>query len=144
MKKTQKKQGRCDQFHLLAALLARWRHPVASTNAVDLIYWAMRAVSYRCTATAIKMASKVVTFFRHCFICCSPGSRWGNRVSSRPIATSSGFESSPGHAASGNAVCVALAHCHDHQNGQQRNIILMPSSILSSTITVAKDHVMVH
>jgi hypothetical protein len=29
--------------------------------------------------------------------------------------TSSGFRSSPGHAASGKAVCIAPAHCHGHQ-----------------------------
>ncbi len=66
------------------------------------------------------------------------------RASSCPMAASSGFRSSPGHAKLGNAICIAPLHRHGHQNGQQRSNILMPSSILSSTITVAKDHVMVH
>jgi hypothetical protein len=32
------------------------------------------------------------------------------------MAASSGFRSSPGHAASGDAVCIALAHRSGHQN----------------------------
>jgi hypothetical protein len=38
----------------------------------------MRAVLYRRTAAAIKMASLLGTFFCHRFICCCPGGRWGN------------------------------------------------------------------
>jgi hypothetical protein len=53
MKKLKKTQGRLDKFHLLAAILARWWHPVASTKALDLLNWAMRAVLYQHTATAI-------------------------------------------------------------------------------------------
>jgi hypothetical protein len=34
-----------------------------SNIALDLLYWEMYAVSYQCTAVAIKMASKVGTFF---------------------------------------------------------------------------------
>jgi hypothetical protein len=60
------------------------------------------------------------------------------------MAASSGFQSSSGHAALGNAICIAPVHRHGHQNGQQQRIILMPLLILSSTITVAKDHVVVH
>ncbi len=53
----------CDQLLLLAAILAQWRHPVASSEALDLFYQAMHTVLYRRTATAIKMASKVGVFF---------------------------------------------------------------------------------
>jgi hypothetical protein len=53
----------CDQLQLLAAILAQWQHPVASTKALALFYWAMRAVLYRRTTVAIKMASKVGQFF---------------------------------------------------------------------------------
>jgi hypothetical protein len=60
------------------------------------------------------------------------------------MAASSGFQSSPGHAALGNALPIAPADRHDHQIGQQRKNMLMPSLILSSTITIVKDHVMVH
>ncbi len=67
-----------DQLHLLTAILARWQHPVASIKALDLLHQAMHAVLYRCTAAAIKMASKVGSFFRCCFVCCCPGGRWGN------------------------------------------------------------------
>jgi hypothetical protein len=66
------------------------------------------------------------------------------RVSSCPMAASSGFQSSPGHAPLGNAICITAAHHHGHQNGQGQKNILMPLSILSSTVTLAKDHVMVH
>jgi hypothetical protein len=48
-----------DQLQLSAAVLARWWRPVASTNALDFLQWAMRAVLNRRTAAAIKMASKV-------------------------------------------------------------------------------------
>ncbi len=48
-----------DQLLLLVAILAQWQHPVASSKALDLLYWAMHAVLYWRTPTAIKMASKV-------------------------------------------------------------------------------------
>ncbi len=60
------------------------------------------------------------------------------RASSCPMAASSGFRSSPGHAALGNAVCIAPAHCHGHQNGQQRRCICLLSSILCLTLLIAK------
>jgi hypothetical protein len=44
----------------------------------------------------------------------------------------------------GDVLCIAPADCHGHKNGQQGRNMLIPLSILSSTITVAKDHVMVH
>jgi hypothetical protein len=68
----------------------------------------------------------------------------GYGASSPPMAASSGFQSSPGHAALGNALRIAPVDHHSHQNGQQRRIMLMPSLILSLTITVAKDNVMFH
>jgi hypothetical protein len=63
MKKLEKKQGRHDQFQLLAAILARWRSPVASTKALDLLHQSMHTVLYRCTTAAIKTAIKVDPFF---------------------------------------------------------------------------------
>ena len=48
---------------LSAAILARWRQPVASNIALDLLHRAMRAVLYRRTAMAIQMAGKVGAFF---------------------------------------------------------------------------------
>jgi hypothetical protein len=65
-------------------------------------------------------------------------------ASSCLMAASSGFWSSPGHAALGNALGVAPADRHGHQNGKQRTNMLMPLLMLSSTITVAKNHVMVN
>jgi hypothetical protein len=58
-----KKQRWYVQLLLLTAILARWWRLVASSEALDLLYWEMGAVLYRCTATAIKMASKVGAFF---------------------------------------------------------------------------------
>ncbi len=65
-------------------------------------------------------------------------------VSSRLMVASSGFQSSPGHATLGNAIFIALAHRHGHQNGQLQRNFLMPLLILSLTITIAKDQVMIH
>jgi hypothetical protein len=48
---------------LSAAILAQWRHPVASTKALDLLHQAMRVILYRRTARAIKMASKKLVHF---------------------------------------------------------------------------------
>ncbi len=68
-----------DQLQLLAAILAQWGRPVASTKALDILHWLMHAVSYRHTATAIKMASKVGPFlFSLSLLCCCPGGCWGN------------------------------------------------------------------
>jgi hypothetical protein len=55
-----------DQLQLLAAILAQWWHPVASTKALDLLHWVMRAILYWRTAKAMEMASKVSAFFHHC------------------------------------------------------------------------------
>ncbi len=143
-KKTWKKWGRLDRLQLSATILARWRRLVASNKALNLIYWAMRAVLYQRTAAVIKMASLFGTFFCHHFVCCCPGGRWGNmeQVVARwqwPVASGK----SPGHAALGNALHIAQANCHGHWNGQQQQNMLMPLSILSLTITVAKYHVLV-
>ncbi len=78
MKKLKKNQGRLDWLQLSAAILAWWRRLVASNKALNLLYWAMCAVFYWRTTAAIKMASLLVTFFPSCFVCCCPGSRWGN------------------------------------------------------------------
>ncbi len=51
------------QLLLLAAILACWWCPVASTKALDLLHQAMPAVWYQRIAMAIKMASKVGHFF---------------------------------------------------------------------------------
>jgi hypothetical protein len=44
MKKIEKNWHMLDQLHLLAAMLTQWQRPVASTKALDLLYWAMHAV----------------------------------------------------------------------------------------------------
>jgi hypothetical protein len=66
------------QCMLLGILLAQWRHPVASSEALDLLHWAMCVVTYRHIAMAIKMASFVGVFVDYCLFACYPGGRWGN------------------------------------------------------------------
>jgi hypothetical protein len=43
--------------------LNRWRHPVASSEALDVLYRAMRPASYRCIAMAIEFAINSPDFF---------------------------------------------------------------------------------
>jgi hypothetical protein len=54
-------------FMLLAEIPTQWQHPVASSEALDLLHWASHAVLYRRTAAAIKMTSKVGPFFLSLF-----------------------------------------------------------------------------
>jgi hypothetical protein len=65
-------------FMLLDIKLAQWQHPVASSEALDLLHWEMHAVTYRRIAMAIKTASFVGIFVDCCLFACCPGGRWGN------------------------------------------------------------------
>jgi hypothetical protein len=63
---------------LLDVILARWQCPVASSEAMGLLHWAMCAVTYRRFAMAIKTAT-FLAVFSDCFLfACCPGGRWGN------------------------------------------------------------------
>jgi hypothetical protein len=46
-----------------AQALARWMHPVASSEALDILHRAMRPTSYHCIAMAIKIAINLPAFF---------------------------------------------------------------------------------
>jgi hypothetical protein len=46
-----------------AQALARWRHPVASSEALDVLYRAMCPASYRCIAMAIEIVVDLPAFF---------------------------------------------------------------------------------
>jgi hypothetical protein len=46
----------------MAQALARWRHPVASSEALDVLYCVMRPTSYRCIAMAIEIASELLFY----------------------------------------------------------------------------------
>jgi hypothetical protein len=59
-------------------ILARWRHPVASSEALNLLHWLMRAVTYRRIAMAIKTATFLGVFVDCCVFACCPGSHWGD------------------------------------------------------------------
>jgi hypothetical protein len=48
---------------LTAQALAQWRHPVASSEALDVLHWAMCSASYRRICMAIEIASNLPTFF---------------------------------------------------------------------------------
>ena len=48
---------------MAAAGAARWLHPVALSEAPDVIHRAMRPASYRLTRMAIKIASNLPAFF---------------------------------------------------------------------------------
>jgi hypothetical protein len=66
------------QFILLDIILARWWHPVASSEALDLLHWAICVVTYRRIAMAIKMACFLGVFVDCCLFACCPGGCWGN------------------------------------------------------------------
>jgi hypothetical protein len=61
--KTQKTRCLYDRLQLLATILAKWWHPVASSEALNLLYWAMCAVLYRRTAQQSKWPEKWVHLF---------------------------------------------------------------------------------
>ena len=46
-----------------AQLLARWRHPVAPSEALDVLYWAMRPALYRRIRMSIEIACDLPSFF---------------------------------------------------------------------------------
>jgi hypothetical protein len=45
-----------------AQAVARWRHPVASSEALDVLHRAMRLASYRCIAMAIEIVVDLPAF----------------------------------------------------------------------------------
>ena len=63
---------------VLDIILAQWQHPVASSEALDVLHWEMHAVMYRCIAMAIKTATFLGVFVDCCLFACCPGGRWGN------------------------------------------------------------------
>jgi len=47
----------------MAQALARWQHPVAPSEALDVLYRAMRPASYRLIRMAIEITSNLPAFF---------------------------------------------------------------------------------
>ncbi len=47
----------------LAQALTLWRHPVAPSEALDVLYWAMCRGAYRCIRMAIEITSNLPAFF---------------------------------------------------------------------------------
>jgi hypothetical protein len=67
-----------DRFILLDIILTQWRRPVASSEALDLLHWAICAVTYRRIAMAIKTACFLGVFVDCCLFACCPGGCWGD------------------------------------------------------------------
>jgi hypothetical protein len=63
---------------LSGIILTQWRRPVASSEALDLLHWAMHTVTYRHIAMAIKMATFAGVFVDCCMYACCPGGCWGD------------------------------------------------------------------
>ena len=102
----------CVQLMLSEQVLAQWWHPVASSKALDLPYWAMRLVLYRHIAMAIKTASKVGVCFHHCVFACCPGGCQGNTeqvVAKRRLPGTSSVSLDMLHWA---MPCALLPHIH--------------------------------
>jgi hypothetical protein len=79
------------------------------------LYQALCGVLYRRTAAAINMASLLGTFFLMLFCLLMPWRPLGQYgASSCQMAASSGFQSSPGYAALGDALPIAPADRHGH------------------------------
>jgi hypothetical protein len=66
------------RFMLSDIILAQWQRPVASSEALDLLHWAMRAVTYRRIDMAIKTATFLGVFVGCCLFACCPGGRLGD------------------------------------------------------------------
>jgi hypothetical protein len=46
-----------------AQALAQWQHPLASSEALNVLHWAMRPALFRCIAMAIKIVVDLPAFF---------------------------------------------------------------------------------
>jgi hypothetical protein len=78
MMKTSKKSRSHVPNMLLGIILAQWWCQVAPSEALDLLHWAMCAVTYWRIAMAIKMAI-FASLFVDCYLyACCPGGLWGN------------------------------------------------------------------
>ncbi len=86
---------------------------MTSIEALDHLYWAMHAVSYRRISADVEMASNYVTFL----IVVSFA------VALVAAAASSGFQVSHGPPPLGNAHSIVPAHQLGHQNGLHRRCI---------------------
>ncbi len=121
---------------LLGVILARWRHPVASIEALESgdvrgyvpVHCHGHQNGHLCTCVCWLL-----------FVCLLPWQPLGQYgASSCPMPASSGFHSSLGHLASGDVICITPAHLQGLQNWPQRRCILMSLLMLSSTISLAK------
>ncbi len=99
MKKLGKKHRMHDQFHILAAVLAQWRRPVASIVSLDPLSWVISLALYWRTATVSETADKYGPFCRFFWMRpwpCHLQARYGANTHPMMVSSSSGFEWSPG------------------------------------------------
>ncbi len=75
---TYKKHRTHVRFILSDIILTQWWRPVASSKALDLLFWAMHAVLYQRTTAAMNMATFLGVFVDCCLFACCPGGHWGN------------------------------------------------------------------
>jgi hypothetical protein len=137
------KKNHCShvQFMLSDIILARWQRPVASSEALDLLHRAMCAVTYRRIAMAIKTATFLGVFVDCCLFVCCPGGCWGDteRVVAQwrlPGASSVALDLLHRGMPRSSLQRVRMAI----KNGLRQRHIWSSLLILSSTITVAKQH----
>ena len=130
---------------LLERVLARRWCFLLLMKATNFLHRAMCAVSYRHIATAIEMTSKGGGAY--CLSLCWlspwwPPGQYG--AISCPMAATSDFWWSPGHAALGDVPCIASVQRHGHWNCPRRRCICSPPPPISIAVIVADGHVMVH
>ena len=108
---------------LLEQVLTWWRRLVIFMQAMNLLYWAMCTAWYCCTATTIKMISKVDMLCIVVLFAVTLAAAGAIRAISLPMVAFTGFYESPGPPPSGNVHGIAPSHCHCYQNGQRRRYI---------------------
>jgi len=89
---------------------------VASSEALDLLHWALPTVTYRRIAMAIKMTSKVDVFFSLLLFAMHPGGRLGNTERLVAPWRIQRLRIVPGHAASGIACGITPMPPHGHKD----------------------------
>ncbi len=123
------------RFILSDIILAQWWRPVASSEALVLLHWGIRVVTYRRIAMAINTACFLGVFVDYCLFACCPGGRWGDTEQvvaccRRPVASGVALDMRhwgiPSVLLRRTAVCIAPAHRHGHQNGERMRCICLP------------------
>ncbi len=128
-----------DPIMLSGIILTRWWRPVASSEALNLLHWAMHAVMYRRIASHGhqngQLCRCICWLLFVCLLPWQPLGRYG--ASSCLMPASSGFWNSPRHAPSGDAICIAPACRRGHQNIRRMRCIYLPPPPFLFAVIVA-------